>query len=78
MSTIQFNGQALYYCITDSGDGSASLQLFKNQDALDLYLEKMEENGDYGDLSEGGGAITQNCVDTAMDEEAVIAEFGDE
>ena len=74
MANIQFNGEELYYLIRDAGDGSASLILFKDQEALDLYLEKT----DYcEDLSEGGSYIDQSDVDSAMTVANVEAEFGE-
>ena len=74
MANIQFNGEELYYLIRDAGDGSASLILFKDQEALDLYLEKT----DYcEDLSEGGSYIDQSDVDSAMTVADVEAEFGE-
>jgi hypothetical protein len=74
MANIQFNGEVLHYIIKDGGDGSAHLKFFASEDALDLYLEKMEENGEY-DLTEGGGSITQEDVDNAMTQAEVEQEF---
>jgi hypothetical protein len=62
----------LFYCITDSGDGSANIRLFKSQEALNLFLEKLEAERYSYDLSEGGGIINP---DDAMDVADVIAEF---
>jgi hypothetical protein len=63
------------YLILDGGDGSGSLVLFKTKEARDLYLEKID---DCGDLSEGGSSIYQKDIDTAMDENDVLAEFEDQ
>jgi hypothetical protein len=65
----------VYYIITDSGDGSAALRLFKTQEARDLYLE-CNEDGDWNhDLSEGGSYITQDEIDNAMTVDKVNAVF---
>lgn len=74
MAQIQFNGEKLHYIIRDCGDGSAALQLFADEAALDLYLEKLEERGDY-ELSEGGSYILQRHIDEAMTVADVEKEF---
>lgn len=75
MANLQFNGDTFHYLILDCGDGSASVQWFKTLAALNLYLAKMEDGGEYGDLSEGGGSLDQNDIDNAMDEDDVTAQF---
>lgn len=71
MANLSIEGDRLYYTIMDAGDGSAYLQLFKSQEALDLYLK----DRDYcEDLSEGGSTIDQADINKALDVAGVIAE----
>jgi len=75
MATIQFNGNKLHYLILDCGDGSARVQFFVDKEALDLYLEKIEESSTDWDLSEGGSYVDQSVVDRAMTVDDVQKEF---
>lgn len=70
MASLIIEGDRLYYAIMDAGDGSAHLQLFKTQEALDLYLEDRDF---CEDLSEGGSNIDQADINKALDVAGVIA-----
>jgi hypothetical protein len=63
----------IHYLITDAGDGSARLRLFKTEAAKDLFLELDDCNAP--DLSEGGSTLEQRDFDEALDEDAVRKSF---
>jgi hypothetical protein len=70
------NESIVFYSIHDCGDGSARIQFFKTREAMNLYLERNEEEGyENYDLSEGGNSLTQKDIDEAMDVDDVNAEF---
>lgn len=54
----------IHYCITDSGDGSAALRLFKNREAWALFVDYLEDSEFAGDILDEGGLLNMASADS--------------
>lgn len=61
----------IHYVLTDGGDGTAYLKLFKDEEAAKLY----DQLSGYELISRGHHVITQQMIDSALDVEGVRKEF---